>query len=303
MYFKSALRFETLRQHLRGPTGDYRFSIRAARGSPSANRTYCTKTESRDPSEGSGPFEFGNCPCDSGKRKDFQAAIAILRERRSLREIAVTYPLVYAQYYNGLQRLLEATATPRTTPPIVHWYYGPSGAGKSRTALERGLQLCGAINAEHPTPDVLPYYKESDHKWWGGYVGQRVVILDDFRPTVLSYDYLLRLLDRYPVQVEGKGNQIQFNSEHIFITSAQSPMEYYGGLVGRNALIQLIRRLGEIRKFDYLPGHEPEDVQRALRLIEEYEAETGARIPEVARAAQSAIQDIQEGVTAMTFNL
>lgn len=257
-------------------------------GSPSQNRVYCTKQDSRDNAPGSGPYEFGECPADSGKRKDFQGAVTLLRQRGCLAEVAATYPLVYVQYHNGLLRLLTECARPRNFQTIVKWYWGASGTGKSRKALEDGLLLSGADPTQPPAIDKMPYYKASDHKWWGGYYGQQVVIIDDFRPGMLSYDYLLRLFDRYPVKVEAKGTEIEFNSKYIIVTSDKHPAAYYPEQ-GPVRILQLFRRLDTIQHFTHLPGHEPDDIRRALRFLEEYEAEFGS-MQEFATAAANVLE-------------
>ena len=43
----------------------------------------------------------------------------------------------------------------------------------------------------------------------------------------MKFDYLLRLLDRYPMRVEGKGTSRQMLSKKIIITSIFSPEETY----------------------------------------------------------------------------
>lgn len=43
----------------------------------------------------------------------------------------------------------------------------------------------------------------------------------------MKFDYLLRLLNRYPMRVEGKGTSRQMLSKKIIITSIFSPEETY----------------------------------------------------------------------------
>ena len=51
----------------------------------------------------------------------------------------------------------------RTSAKRCLWYWGAPGTGKTRKAT-----------AEHPDA-----YKKLQNKWWDGYQGQDVVILDD----------------------------------------------------------------------------------------------------------------------------
>lgn len=55
--------------------------------------------------------------------------------------------------------------------------------------------------------------------WFDGYMGQKRVVLDDYRSYHLPFNFLLRLLDRYPIQVPVKGGYVNFIPEEIIVTS------------------------------------------------------------------------------------
>lgn len=46
---------------------------------------------------------------------------------------------------------------------------------------------------------INPPNAKGGQLWFDGYCGQEVVVFDDFRPWWCRFDYLLRLLDRYPM--------------------------------------------------------------------------------------------------------
>ena len=81
------------------------------------------------------------------------------------------------------------------------------------------------------------------NKWWNGYEGQDVVVLDDIRADFAKYHELLTLLDKYPHKVEIKGGYMQFNSPRIYITSPHTPREMYKG---KEDLTQLMRRIDQL---------------------------------------------------------
>lgn len=60
-------------------------------------------------------------------------------------------------------------------------------------------------------------------------MGQKVAIFDDFRPWWCRFDYLLRLLDRYPMQVPVKGGFVNWVPEHIIITAPQRWSDMFTG--------------------------------------------------------------------------
>lgn len=74
------------------------------------------------------------------------------------------------------------------------------------------------------------------------------MIIDDYRCNFCTFSNLLRLLDRYPQQVECKGGTLQFNAKTIIITAPKHPRVMWGGREDED-LNQLCRRITEIRFF------------------------------------------------------
>lgn len=90
--------------------------------------------------------------------------------------------------------------------------------------------------------------------WFDGYVGQTRVIFDDFRPWWCEFSWLLRLLDRYPIQVPVKGGFVNFIPEEIIITTNKSPEDAFGMYRSNEDLQQLRRRLTRVVHFAKLSG-------------------------------------------------
>jgi hypothetical protein len=57
---------------------------------------------------------------------------------------------------------------------------------------------------------------------WDGYQGQESVLIDDYNDK-MSRRFLLRLLDRYPMQVRITGGWRNFTSKRIYFTSEYPP--------------------------------------------------------------------------------
>lgn len=87
---------------------------------------------------------------------------------------------------------------------------GPTGTGKSHWAAKE-------------YPDA--YWKQKSN-WWDNYVAQKTIILDEFYGW-LPFDTLLRICDKYPMQVEQKGGQTELVAENIIITTNQKPKQWY----------------------------------------------------------------------------
>lgn len=172
-----------------------------------------------------------------GQRTDLQACIDLMKTTRDLKVVADAHPTVYVRLHRGLQALNAVSMGNRTAKTRVIWAYGPTGTGKSHFAFTLG------------GPDV--YYKMGGNKWWDGYFGQDVVIIDDYRRDLCPFHELLRLFDRYPHRVEAKGTSMSFITKLVIVTSNKSPEETFVGDNGavREDLGQLIRRLEWIIHF------------------------------------------------------
>lgn len=89
------------------------------------------------------------------------------------------------------------------------WWYGPTGIGKSKTAWDL-----------HPTA----YPKSSKTKWWDGYQGQAVVIMDDLTVESVKHlwEHLMKWCDHHPTILENKGGALPNNFLKFIVTSNYS---------------------------------------------------------------------------------
>lgn len=122
---------------------------------------------------------------------------------------------IYLKYFksiNEIARLANHTAI-RTTLVDV-WVEGTSGCGKSRWARE----FCTKHN--------FPYYlKAAGNKWWDGYEGEPVVIIDDVsRQSLLDVDYFKTWTDHYPFNAEVKGGMLRNIRPKMLIFTSNAKM-------------------------------------------------------------------------------
>ena len=138
--------------------------------------------------------------------------------------------------YNNVklcQAILTYDEPPRPVGPIdVIWYWGETGTGKTR-----------AVYNNHTADSI---FRPINYKWWDGYDGHKIVLLDDFRKDFCKFHELLTLLDLYPYRVECKGGSRQIQATTFYITSAFGPADLYDG---REDIEQLLRRVTEEYKF------------------------------------------------------
>lgn len=169
---------------------------------------------------------------NNGRRKDWQIINDNLKEGKKFNEI-IEMGYGSFQHIQHMEKLHKYLVKPRKTKPCVYWICGKSGSGKTKWVFDHYDDI----------------FIKDGTKWWDGYCGQKVVLLDDFRINNIEFDNLLRLLDRYPYKVEIKGGYMEFTSEIIIITTPKEPCESYYGKTNES-LDQLYRRIDKIINMD-----------------------------------------------------
>jgi len=237
--FKSRRSFRAILQILeqRGLRGIH---LEPRRGTIAQAIEYCTRESKRDMGGSPNVTEYGNRPSGQGSRTDIRSALESLRSGKAPGDLFEAHPEVMVKYSRGMSEARLAFQQPRRSKTIVKWYYGSTGTGKSRAACDE-------------FPDA--YWKAGSSKWWCGYYGQRCVIIDDYRCDLCTFSNLLRLFDRYPLLVEGKGVSMQFVSETIIVTAPRRPEDMWSKRTQED-MQQLLRRIEEVKLF----GEEPAEV-------------------------------------------
>lgn len=169
------------------------------------------------------PFEFGQRPFRRNVQHDWDAVKLAAQENR-LGDIPSD---LFVRYYRSLTAIASDFAVPVSIERSIVCYWGLTGTGKSRRAWSEGGD--GA------------YAKDPMSKFWCGYSGQTVVIIDEFRGAI-NISHVLRWFDRYPVSVEIKGGSRPLLAERIYVTSNIHPNRWYPDL-DTETLDALLRRM------------------------------------------------------------
>lgn len=205
--------------------------VERARGSATQAIAYCEKDGNYT--------EYGVRPAQ-GKRTDLGDVLEKISAGATVQEACEENPSVYVKFQRGLQGWAQLQQPHRDWPMEVIWCWGPTGSGKSRYCHEQAPSA---------------YWKDPCSKWWDNYQNESDVVIDDFRPCKeLSLSFLLRLCDRYKLQVESKGGYLRFNSKRIFFTAPKRPDDLLRDIewVGDEKIEQLMRRVTKIIHFDSL---------------------------------------------------
>lgn len=110
--------------------------------------------------------------------------------------------------------------------------YGKPDAGKTYYAYNK-----------YPDLYSIPV-KSGSTLWFSGYDREKTVLIDDFAGEFRLTE-LLRLLDKYPIQVENKGGHCWFCPENIIITSNVSWEDWYDYGKRQDSKKALQRRISE----------------------------------------------------------
>lgn len=164
------------------------------------------------------------------------AIVADIKAGKRKREVYEDYPAFSRPFWRWIDRQFELYQPVRDFQPGVYWLWGESGSGKSRIAKA----LC-----------TDTYFKGPDTKWFDGYDGQSMVVINDMRKSTFSFSYLLELFDRYPLRVETKGGSVQLVNKCFVITCSKPPDELWAEIAGsaNEAVQQLMRRMTRVVEF------------------------------------------------------
>ena len=206
--------------------------IESARGSPEDNKAYCSK-------EGDW-LEIGTLQSPRSAAQEtsekFKTCIKLAREG-NFDKIQDDYPEFWTRYHSCY---LRTHSLARKRPDNVDelnnlWIHGDPGAGKSYYAR--------SISPSH--------FVKSHNKWWDGYNGEDVVVLDDLDHDTAKWcgSFIKAWADHYPFNAEIKGGSICIRPKRIIVTSNYSIEELFSS---DKMLCDAITRRFTIKKFDFI---------------------------------------------------
>lgn len=221
MYFKNERSHNRIKKILEGR------HVQMVKGTVDHNEIYCRK-------DGNVVLEHGIKP-KQGQRTDMEALQTLIREGANEMDIFNEQPGNFIRYHRGIDRARNLFIEKRNWEMDVRIYWGKPGTGKTRAVYEEF--------------EIDQIYEKMPGKWWDGYNGEKVVLIDDFDPNNcfdIVFDFYLKLLDRYPMRIEYKGGSTQFRSKIIIFTSNFNPIGWFTEKPNKSAFD---RRISEVRPF------------------------------------------------------
>ena len=169
--------------------GGPRTHCESRRGTRDQARDYCRKSNGRF-------FEYGQF--EGLTTTDvFRLPISVIKE---------DHPAFYCRYHKGLEKLnVQKGEKWRDVKVTILW--GKTGTGKTRQVMER---------------DNV-YKIDPPYKWWDGYEGEEILLIDDYKKGQIDRGQLLNLLDGYRLRLETKGSHTWALWKEVYITTNYDP--------------------------------------------------------------------------------
>lgn len=203
--YTKKVRFGTVKRDL--PDGAH-IEQKVKHSTPSQAAEYCKKDGDYQ--------EFGQCPGGAGTRSDLAELYQSIQDGARREDIGGEFPGQYIRYGRRIDELIRRRSDrprDRTTTVRVYAICGRTGVGKSRFVWDKfGQDL---------------YVHGTNPRFFDGYDGHSVALFDDYDGSVFKLSYFLRILDRYPLRVEIKGDTINWRPDIIFITSNKKVQDWY----------------------------------------------------------------------------
>lgn len=178
---------------------------------------------------------YGDLRGELGNRSDLDVLYEAIANGLPLWEIMSRFPRQYMRNATAVGKLCAMHDRPRPyVDATVEIWFGVTGSGKSTKAYEENPQA---------------YRKTIPGKWWEGYKGEETVIFEEFNPQEdkeLRLPELLKILDKFPYQVEIKGASLQLRAHKFIFTTNIDPREWYPG---HPQMPALCRRVTGVRHF------------------------------------------------------
>ncbi len=175
-------------------------------------------------------------PRSQGQRTDLEEIQRLVKAGMTDLEFAEYDIVRWAQFgkrMNIYRNLLIADRTSETPAPDVRVYWGETGTGKTRTATEEFPHICFHF----------------DGAWHDGYdPANPNYLFDDFDWDEIPIKRLLKLTDRYNINVQIKYDRAKWRPRVIIFTSNHPPDEWYPNASDASRL-SLMRRITEVRHF------------------------------------------------------
>jgi len=233
-------------------------------------------------------FEWGTFKADEqGKRNDILEVTKLIEKSQSTLGVARSNPVVWVKYHKGLTSFCNelhrekakaawrgSDAESGDSPLRTIIVSGPSGSGKTswchKDAAQFDLRIYTLMNPA-----------TNGATWFDHYEGEEALLIDDYHGW-LNFDFLLKVLDGYCLQVQTKGSTTYARWTTVYLTSTKCWEDWHPNMMSLGRGPELERRIRSIvrcaarpskrmRTIDILPNdHEQEKLKEFLENLDDF---------------------------------
>jgi hypothetical protein len=210
---KTMIKFSTLKNKF--PTAH----LEVRHNSREACYEYCTKSDTAV--SGTRICNGTINVVESKKPKvDVEMAVDLMKRGSSYEDVIVEYPSLahYTKYLKEVYGIIQKRRFGRSERPVEAFYiYGEPGAGKTKYIYNKyGYDDVFVVsNWTHP---------------FDSYENEKVLVLDEFYDS-LPFEYLLKILEGYPLELDARYGSKWACYTKVFIVSNRELSDQYGHMV------------------------------------------------------------------------
>lgn len=291
--------------------GSLSVHLEPCNGSIAQNIAYCTKDESRVP--GVDRYEVGTRPADAddgqgstSKRSQYDVVMDKIQQGVPLDELVEQHGGVVLRYGGCVTKAIAQVQKKEKgfrRPVYVEVRWGPPGTGKTTSVMasDYAKEACNRFDPPlHCWNSKKIFIKRPGMaKWFDGYEGQKVLLLDDW--VFVEGDlasWLLEILDVTVTFVPVKGGSAVTSWEHVVITTNVHPTEWFVDPVrGTGTVTPMIKAavLDRIHRVEEFTGASYRQLPQNIPLpypMEDSEDEEDPTTPVLQPAPEAGIVDI-----------
>lgn len=170
------------------------------------------------PDEDSTYTSKGGNNISKGSQNDFSALRDSIKNGASYEDVIDNFPSLAFRYERAIKEYITSNNAKNMNDRKleVTVLVGKPGVGKTSYVMNK-----------YDRHDIF-ILQPRDPLWWDGYNGQDVLLIDDFYGTI-DHDMMLKILDIYPLSLNIKGGTTYARWTKVFITSNDSPTEWWPG--------------------------------------------------------------------------
>jgi len=148
------------------------------------------------------------------QKRALQNKLILSKPLNELVDEGIVHLSQYKQYAEAIKAYtLDSIKVPDYMPKKCIWIFGETGVGKSRYIRDNHPGAC---------------YFKPQNKWWDGYNGEKVILIDDFDHSGYGLGHYLKIwADCYSFNAEVKGNTIRPVYDTFYITSQYLPEQIW----------------------------------------------------------------------------